>query len=152
MTEIAFRAAKPVDSEAIRLCIARAYASALSDIADLPDVTSGIEQDIAAHNVIVATERQHLLGVIIFDETPDAVMIFNLAVIPEAQGRRVARRLLDLAESHARDQKREFLRLKTHKLMQDTRSVYRHLGWAEVETTQNAVLLEKPVVIGGAEA
>lgn len=145
MAEITFRPANPADTEAIRLCIARAFASALQDIADLPDVTSGIGEDIAAHDVTVAQEGPRILGVIIFGAVADAVMIFNLAVLPETQGRGVARRLLEIAESSARNRNRPYLRLRTHKLMQDTRSIYSHLGWAEVELAENTVLLQKAV-------
>ncbi|WP_170480237.1 GNAT family N-acetyltransferase [Ruegeria arenilitoris] len=145
MAAIEYRAAVPSDSGAIRLCVARAYASALGAIADLPDVTSGIEQDITKHNVTVAEVDEQILGVIIFDEVSDAIMIFNLAVAPEGQGRGIARRLLEVAETTARDCSFSLLRLRTHKLMRDTRSIYRHLGWFEVAQTENSVLLEKPV-------
>ncbi len=145
MAEITFRPATPADTEAIRFCIARAYASALRDISDLPDVTDGIGEDIAVHDVTVAQEGQQVLGVVIFGEVEDAVMIFNLAVLPETQGRGVARRLLEIAESSAREKDHPYLRLRTHKLMQDTRSIYSHLGWAEIEMAGNTVLLQKPV-------
>ncbi|MEX0275885.1 MAG: GNAT family N-acetyltransferase [Ruegeria sp.] len=145
MTGISYRAASPDDTEAIQTCIARAYAAALRDIADLPDVTSGVREDIAANTVTVAEEVKRILGVVIFGETPDAVMIFNLAVIPEAQGRGVARQLLDVAEASARGSSHSFLRLRTHKLMEDTRSIYGHLGWSEVQVSGNTVLLEKSV-------
>lgn len=149
MAEITLRPAVPADSEAIRLCIAQAYATALQEISDLPDVTAGISDEIENHHVTVAEEHQSILGVIVFDETPDAVMIFNLAVSPKAQGRGVARILLQAAESLAQNQDCPTLRLRTHRQMHDTRSMYRHLGWAEVDETERAVLLEKPVAAMG---
>jgi len=145
MAEIALRPAIPADSEAIRLCITQAYATAMQEIPDLPDVTDGIAEDIENHHVTVAVDQQRILGVVIYDVTPDAVMIFNLAVSPDAQGRGVARRLLLNAESFAKTQNLANLRLRTHKQMHDTRSMYRHLGWVDVDETERAVLLEKPV-------
>lgn len=73
------------------------------------------------------------------------MMIFNLGVSPDAQGCGIARQLLDAAETFAKSGGLHTLRLRTHRLMSGTRAMYRHLGWQEVETGGNAVVMEKQV-------
>ncbi len=145
MPELGLREAMLSDAEAIRNCIASAYAEAMRDIADLPDVTGGIAEDIVNHQVTVAEEGAHLLGVIVFDQMDDSMMIFNLAVSPDAQGRGIARKLLSVAEARAAQHGLTTLRLRTHRLMTSTCAMYRHLGWKEVGTTGDTILMEKQV-------
>ena len=143
MTTIKLRTAERSDAKSIQVCIASAYADAMRDIADLPDVTSGIEEEIAEHQVVIAEVDGTLLGVIIFDQQAEAMMIFNLAVSPEAQGKGVARQLLAVAEAEAVELGLSILRLRTHRLMHATREMYTHLGWVEVEGAGNSVVMQK---------
>ncbi|EEE38949.1 acetyltransferase, GNAT family [Rhodobacteraceae bacterium KLH11] len=145
MSELTLRAAVPDDAEAIRACLADAYAQARRDIPDLPDVTAGIQDDINAHEVVVAEAQGRLLGVIVFGQDEEVLMIFNLGVSPHAQGRGVARRLLGAAEVFAAAAGLSTLCLRTHRLMKGTRAMYRHLGWQEVEARGNIIRMEKPV-------
>jgi N-acetylglutamate synthase-like GNAT family acetyltransferase len=49
----------------------------------------------------VAEEDGQLISHIAIEETPDAVVLRSLATVPSAQGRGLARILMDLAEHHA---------------------------------------------------
>ncbi|WP_299663473.1 N-acetyltransferase [uncultured Ruegeria sp.] len=143
MQSLSIRVAVLDDAEAIRTCLGSAYAASMQEITDLPDVTSGIHDDIKSHQVVIAEAGAQLLGVIVFDRQPDAVKIFNLGVSSEAQGRGVARQLLDAAEAFADESDLSILRLSTHRLMSGTRAMYLHLGWREVDATGNTILMEK---------
>ncbi len=143
MLEVKLRPAVPDDAEAMRGCIAAAYADAMRDIDDLPDVTGGIRDDIAVHHVILAEDDAHLLGLIVFGRKADAMMIFNLAVSPKAQGRGIARQLLAAAEVVAAGAGLSVLRLRTHRLMTGTCAMYRHLGWTDAEAKGNTIMMEK---------
>ncbi|MDA7964499.1 GNAT family N-acetyltransferase [Ruegeria sp.] len=145
MAQMTMRAATGADAEAIRACIAAAYDSARREIPDLPDVTEGIAADIETRSVFVAEGRGQVMGVIIFAAQDDAILINNLAVSPQAQGQGIARHLLEQAESAARAAGLSRLHLRTHRLMQGTRAMYHHLGWAEVDVQGNTVRMEKPV-------
>ncbi|EEX11020.1 acetyltransferase, gnat family [Ruegeria lacuscaerulensis ITI-1157] len=145
MTEITLRPAVEADAESIRLCIDAAYAVARQTISDLPDVSGGVEDDIRDSHVVVAESSTRLLGVLVYGFEREVAMIFNLAVSPDAQGRGIARRLLDFAETEARRRQIRVLRLTTHRLMAGTRAMYRHLGWREVAKSGNRVFLEKSV-------
>ncbi len=143
MTTLILRTAEQSDAKSIQVCIASAYADAMRDIADLPDVASGIEEEIAEHQVVIAEVEGKLLGVIVFDQRAEAMMIFNLAVSPEAQGKGVARQLLAFAEAKAIEAGLSDLRLRTHRLMRATREMYTHLGWVESEVSGNTVVMQK---------
>ncbi len=145
MAEVELRSATTRDVDAIRVCIADAYASAMRDIADLPDVTSGIAEDVDARDVVIAEQDGLVLGVVVYGETLEALMVYNLAVSPEAQGQGIARRLMGAAESSASDVGLSTLRLRTHRLMVSSRDMYRHLGWEEKDVAGNTILMEKTV-------
>ncbi len=145
MTDLILRTAEPGDVNAIEICITSAYADAIRKFADIPDVASGIEGDIANRNVLVAEEGGQLLGVIIYGLKAGVMMVFNLAVVPQAQGRGLARKLLAAAEADALTAGLSVLCLRTHRLMGETRAMYTHLGWHEVEVTGNSVMMKKNV-------
>lgn len=145
MTEITLRPAVAADEDAIRACIVAAYASAAANIPGLPDVASGVGQDIQEHRVLVAKQGSALVGVVVFGRVDNVIMVFNLAVAPCAQGHGVARRLLSEAENEAKRTGCSVLRLTTHRLMQDTRSMYAHLGWRETGCHGDKVHFQKRV-------
>ncbi len=145
MTDLILRTAEPGDANAIETCITSAYADAIRKIADIPDVASGIEGDIANRNVLVAEEGGQLLGVIIYGLKSGVMMVFNLAVVPQAQGRGLARKLLAAAEADALTAGLSMLCLRTHRLLGATRAMYTHLGWHEVEVNGNSVMMQKNV-------
>jgi len=128
-THFTLRSANPDDAGAIRTCIAAAYADAISELGDLPDVTSGIEEDIAQRIVIVAENQSECAGVIICGSVDRDMMIFNLAVAPGYQGHGVARHLIKHAAETARDAACTRMVLNTHSQMHATVAMYRHLGW-----------------------
>lgn len=145
MSAIRFRPATAEDAAAIQECVVRAYAEDRGRIPDLPDVSGGIAEDIEAHPVIIAETRAEIVGVVVFDIVQDAVMVFNLAVAPMAQGQGLARKLLHFAEKQALDSQCSRLRLRTHRLMHDTVAMYHHLGWVETERKENGITMEKDI-------
>ncbi|MGI3167510.1 GNAT family N-acetyltransferase [Pseudooceanicola sp. C21-150M6] len=77
-------------------------------------------------------------GLIILKLQSDALMIDNIAISPESQGRGHLRRLLSLAERHARDAALPLLRLYTHVKMQRNRDIYAHFGFIETHIVEEA--------------
>ena len=80
------RVRQPEDMDSVR---------ALLEAADLP--SKGLERTEGW----VAEENGRLLGHVALEPTADAAVLRSLAVAPSAQGRGLARRLMDLAESEA---------------------------------------------------
>ncbi|KUJ80116.1 GNAT family N-acetyltransferase [Ruegeria profundi] len=143
MSAIRFLDATQNDVEAIVDCISAAYAKARETIDDLPDVTAGIAQDIADHHVLLARIDERLVGVVIFAKKNTVMKVTNLAVSPKAQGQGIAAQLLAKVEDMAKDCDCSHMELRTHRLMQDTRAIYAHLGWVETEVDANSVAMQK---------
>ncbi|AXT26227.1 N-acetyltransferase [Ruegeria sp. AD91A] len=142
MSKIKFRTADVADADEVTRCLESAYADATSLIEDLPDVTAGIADDIKTHHVVLAISGG-IVGAIVFDRVDDAIMVFNLAVSPEAQGQGVARRLMQFAEEEARLRKLSKLRLRTHKMMKGTIAMYLRMGWKVTAQAGNGLTMEK---------
>lgn len=70
-------------------------------------------------------------GIVVLAETPDGLLVDNVAVRPEAQGRGLGRALLDLAASEARRRGLDRLWLYTNAGMTANVAFYARLGWRE---------------------
>ena len=73
------------------------------------------------------------VGLICLTRAGDAVLVENVAVLPEAQGSGLGRKLLDFAEEQARRCGVRQLRLYTNEVMTENLVIYSHLGYREVD-------------------
>ncbi|MEM7211091.1 MAG: GNAT family N-acetyltransferase [Pseudomonadota bacterium] len=123
------------DADAIQRIVACAYGP-LAERMDKPPMPmlDDYPARIAEGVVDVLTEGDNLLGMIILVDQPDALMLENVAVAPEAQSRGVGRRLIDHAEAEARRRGHPRIRLYTHATMVENQRMYAHLGY--IETTR----------------
>lgn len=76
-----------------------------------------------------------LLGVVILEDAPDALVLDNVSLAPEAQGRRLGHALIAFAEDEARRRGYSRLRLFTNAAMEANIALYTKLGF--VETTRS---------------
>lgn len=72
------------------------------------------------------------VGVTSMHHQDDAIHIFNIAILPQAQGRGLLRQVFGFAESKARECGATKLTLFTNALMPRNRAIYTHLGFTEV--------------------
>jgi len=63
----------------------------------------------------------------------DHLLVENVAVHPDAQGRGLGRALLDFAEREAARRGLTRMALYTHEVMTENHAIYAHLGYTEVE-------------------
>jgi len=93
---------------------------------------------------VVESEGRVLAGLIlVFQE--DHASIANIAVDPEFQGHGIGGELMAFAESRARENDYAELQLTTHVLLEESISLYRHLGWEETGRTELKVFMKKKV-------
>jgi ribosomal protein S18 acetylase RimI-like enzyme len=79
------------------------------------------------HEIWLLDEATRLLAALILQPRPDDLLIWSVAVSPEARGRGLANRLLDAAEDRARELDRTVLRLYTaEKLVSNVAWYARH--------------------------
>lgn len=139
------RLAVVADASAIEETIRQAYAAYDERGLDLPDVSSGIEQDIQNKIVHVATIADQVVGTIILSSAENHMHVMNVAVSPGFGGRGIGRLLLGLADRLAKAAGLRELQLATHKEIPENIALYRHLGWAENGRDGNRVFMSKSV-------
>ena len=148
------RKATATDADAVERIVADAYRP-LAERMDKPpmpmleDYPARISEGV----VDVIEDQGVVLGMIILVDQPDALMLENVAVGSQAQGRGVGRRLIDHAEAEAVRRGHGLIRLYTHVTMVENQRMYAHLGY--VETTRgedegyDRVQFEKNLTGGG---
>jgi ribosomal protein S18 acetylase RimI-like enzyme len=146
------------DVEAIRSLVERAYAPWVPMVGLRP---GPMDEDYAAlvadGDVFVLGDPDAsgaLIGLLVLRpdaDAPgdDALMVENVAVDPEQQGRGLGPMLLGFAEAQARARGISELRLYTHERMTSNIELYRRLGWEEYERRASngfsRVFMRKPV-------
>ena len=145
MAPARIRRARPGDADALTACIDAAYAADRARLPDLPDVSAGVAEDIAAERVWVADLGGVMLGGMILIEAADHLQLANIAIHPAARGKGLARKFLTLAEAQAAARALPELRLATHAGMPRNIALYRHLGWSVTDQAGDKVFMTKPV-------
>lgn len=94
------------------------------------NTNAGGDADTGADN----DDQTILLGSVMLADSPadDSVLVHNLVVAPQAQGRGYGRLLLDVAERAARERARPALTLFTNEVMWENLAVYARMGFVEV--------------------
>jgi N-acetylglutamate synthase-like GNAT family acetyltransferase len=141
----AIRRANLQDVNALKQCIDRAYAPVKARLSDLPDVSAGLESEIADNVVYVAETDEKLIGCSVLAIDGELAQLVNFAVDPEYGGRGAGRRLIEVIETHARDMGAIEIQLATHAGMPENVALYAHLGWSETGRSGNKVRMSKPI-------
>ena len=151
MSDWRIRRATADDTEALARCIERAYAIYDGRDLDLPPVSEGIADHIAAHRVWVAEAEGTIAGGLVLILGDDAMggsmtgdgttgddttgkrvaHLANVAVDPDFTGRGLGRALIAQAEEDARAHGATELRLTTHADLEENIRLYTRLGWRE---------------------
>jgi ribosomal protein S18 acetylase RimI-like enzyme len=128
------RPARDDDLGAIEAIVERAYGGYVERIGMRPGpMDADYAEKVRLGLVSVAEEDGAVVGLLVLVPMPDHVLVENVAVEPERQGRGIGRALLSFAEDRARDAGRDSLRLYTHAKMTENRALYRRLGYRETE-------------------
>ena len=86
---------------------------------------------IARGCVRVLEEDGRLVAILVLVDEPEALLLDNVAVAPEAQGRGLGRRLLAFADAEARRRGHRTIRLYTNVKMVGNIALYESLGYVE---------------------
>lgn len=126
------RRAVPDDLPRIREIVDAAYSPYVARMGTRPgpmldDYAARIRDGEAS--VLVA--QGGVAGVLVLVLEPDALLLDNVAVAPEAHGRGYGRRLVAVAEAEAVRRGRRTLRLYTHETMVENVALYARLGFVE---------------------
>lgn len=95
----------------------------------LPDVTHGLDDEIAAERVWVVRTGSGIVGVLNLSLTLPNAHLVNVAVSPTAKGQGVGSALIRHAVKLAVAAGCEALDLATHSDLTENVALYTHLGW-----------------------
>ncbi len=140
------RRAQIEDAESLTACIDAAYLTYVQRISDLPAVSEGCAEDIATHQVWVATQRGIIIAGMVLVPEEAFLKLANLAVHPDFSGQGVGGALMERAEQEARSQGYTEMRLNTHILIPENVRMYLHMGWTESGRSGNRVSLHKSLL------
>jgi ribosomal protein S18 acetylase RimI-like enzyme len=148
--EIRIRAATAADVPAIVDTVDRAYRHYIVRIGKPPgpmldDYLARVSEDA----VWVLQDGPAIAGILVLLSAPEYLLLDNIAIAPERQGRGLGRRLLAFAESEALRRGYREIRLYTHQTMIENQRLYASIGYEETgrgsEAGYDRVFMRKPL-------
>lgn len=134
MGEAVLRGAADGDHEAVAACVNAAYGKYVPRIGRKPGPMLADYRDLIGRGEVwVAAEGDAVRAVLVLVPAPDHLLVWNVAVHPDHQGRGPGRRLMAFAEEHAAGLGLRELRLFTNELMTENVALYGRLGYEETE-------------------
>jgi len=132
--DVSARRAVASDARNIAVCVEAAYSPYVGRIGKPPaPMLTDYVRAISEYQVwIVEGKNRECKGVLILIPKPTYLLLDNVAVPPQHQGKGVGRRLIAFAEAEAMRQGFRELRLYTNEKMVENIAMYKHLGWEEI--------------------
>ena len=133
MNKFPIRAATAEDVQQISDCVQAAYQHYIERIGKPPGpMLEDYSAVVQNHHVYVAAdEKGNLAGLLVLIEQENGMLLDNVAVHPNFQGRKIGRLLMQKAEHEARQMGYDSIRLYTHEMMTENRIIYQRLGYVE---------------------
>lgn len=129
------RQAGAIDLDVVTAIVVAAYSIYIARIGKPPgpmlDDYRALIADGCVSVVEAADNSGAIAGLIVLIGKPDHLLLDNIAVRPEHQGRGIGRRLIAFAETETRRRGFTELRLYTHETMTENIALYMHLGFTE---------------------
>ena len=127
------RPARTSEAGAVRDVVHAAYRHYIARIGKEPGpMLDDYARRIADGQAWVLEDGGRIVGILVLEQRPDALMLDNIAVLPDAQGTGHGHTLVAFAEAEARRRGYAEIVLYTHVLMTENQSLYRRLGFNEI--------------------
>ena len=129
---LSFRPAVVADVPALAEVARQAYSLYVERMGQEPaPMTADYDEVVARGEVWVAEEGRRILGMLVLSAERDHLLVENVAVVPEAQGKGVGHALMRLAEDRAAASGLAELRLYTNAAMTENLAYYPRRGYVE---------------------
>jgi len=123
--------------DALRRIAVVAYQHYVPRIGRAPaPMTADYAQAVRRRQAWVAVDNGEVIGFAVLIAQPGYLLLDNIAVRPDAQGRGIGTRLLDLAEDHARSLHLGEVRLYANEAMTENLSYYPRHGYVETHRAE----------------
>jgi GNAT superfamily N-acetyltransferase len=145
------RRAEPADRQQVEAIVRAAYELYVERIGKPPGPMLDDYRRLIDQGVVSVLEEAYgsIAALIVLLPQPAHLLLDNVAVRPDRQGRGVGRRLIAFAEAEARRLGYAELRLYTHAMMTENIALYTRLGFRETgrghEAGYDRVFMVKPV-------
>ncbi|UVF18301.1 GNAT family N-acetyltransferase [Microvirga terrae] len=151
MTTQIIRLAVPRDLADVEAIVQSTYAGYIPLIGQKPGpMSDDYSALIETRSVHVLVGEGRILGVLVLIPEPDTMLLDNVAVSPDAQGRGYGRLLIAFAERLAIERGLKAVRLYTNEAMSENIRLYERLGFVETHRAQEKgfrrVYMTKPLV------
>ena len=133
----ALRVATAQDRPAVEAVVKAAYSHYVSRIGREPGpMLDDYGALIRGGRVHVVERGGAVKGVLVLIPEPDAMLLDNVAVAPDAQGSGIGRTLLEFAEQAAINAGHNTIRLYTNEAMTENLELYSRIGYAETHRVE----------------
>lgn len=131
------RPATPIDLPDVERIVAEAYGHYVARIGATPGpMRDDYPARIAQGVVHVLLEQDSIQGILVLIPEAGCMLLDNIAVAPQAQGKGYGRDLMLFAESEARRAGLDFIRLYTQEKMTENIAIYRRYGYVETHRAE----------------
>jgi GNAT superfamily N-acetyltransferase len=142
------RLAREGEAETLRSLVRAAYAHYVRRIGIEPlPMVDDYAARIAGNQAWVLEREGRMDGVLVLEDTPDGLLLDNIAVAEPARGQGHGRAMIAFAEAEARRRGHARLWLYTNEKMTENIALYTRLGFAEIrreeKSGRHAVIMEK---------
>jgi ribosomal protein S18 acetylase RimI-like enzyme len=132
--DLEIRSARVEDAPAITKCVAAAYRHYIARLGKLPGpMLDDYREVIQQHHVLVLTEGANIIGLLVLIRQLQGLLVDNVAVHPDYQGKGLGRKLMALAEEEAQHLGLTTVMLYTNERMTENIELYKRLGYTETE-------------------
>lgn len=133
-SNIEVRPARAEDATAVTECVAAAYRHYIARLGKPPGpMLDDYAEVIRQHHVFVLADGARVIGVLVLIRQAQGILLDNVAVHPDSQGRGFGRKLLAFAEEEARRAGFAAITLYTNEHMTENIELYKKLGYVETE-------------------
>jgi ribosomal protein S18 acetylase RimI-like enzyme len=134
---IQIRVASITDCQAVEAIVQAAYAPYVPRIGRKPGpMLDDYPRLIREKRVYVLVAEEIIFGILVLVSQEGSMLLDNVAVSPEAQGRGYGRKLLEFAEQSAADAGYDSISLYTNEAMVENIALYSRIGFVETHRAE----------------
>ncbi len=148
---IVIRKASEDDISDILKCVEASYGKYVERMGKKPIPMLRDYREVITNDTVYVLEYENqLAGVLVLINKGEYVLLDNIVVAPDFQGRSLGKQLMEFAEIYAKEHGKTEIRLCTNEKMHESIKIYHHLGYMEYgrgeEAGYNRVFFKKKII------